>query len=271
MSLIKLNDGETFDQFVQRILAKRRAVRTGMALTNFRKGLDAGFDLATLGGFKPYPIHGILNDLLIDGRITREEYRQIMIAWRDVIPELPTSSPEHVAAYEFAKHMHAGQHIPGSEKPYHLHVLSVAIALANGVRDETSLFTTQDVNRGITAAILHDTIEDTKATREVLACLFNEDTADDVLALSKRHDLHGDEAMIDSIQRILMRPPIIAAVKLADRYINMSKPPKFWSRKKKISYMNQAQTIHDRLGSASPNLSAMLQERINAYPQWIDA
>ena len=65
-------------------------------------------------------------------------------------------------AYEYARLMHAGQRRQSGE-PYIIHPLNVAYILAQMKADRDT----------ICAGLLHDTLEDTKATKEEISNLFN--------------------------------------------------------------------------------------------------
>ena len=69
-------------------------------------------------------------------------------------------------AYELARDLHGGQ-MRESGEPYITHPLNVAYILAEMHADGDTLC----------AALLHDTLEDTKATKEDIRELFNEDVS----------------------------------------------------------------------------------------------
>ena len=69
-------------------------------------------------------------------------------------------------AYEYANEMHSGQTRQSGE-PYIIHPLNVAYIVAEMHADRNT----------VCAALLHDTLEDTHATKEEIAELFNSDIA----------------------------------------------------------------------------------------------
>ena len=77
-------------------------------------------------------------------------------------------------AYEYAEHMHKGQYRESGE-PYIVHPLNVAYSLAKSYADKASVCT----------ALLHDTMEDTKASKEEIAHLFDAEIANLVDSLTK--------------------------------------------------------------------------------------
>jgi (p)ppGpp synthase/HD superfamily hydrolase len=155
--------------------------------------------------------------------------------------------------------------VPGSTLPYLVHVVSVAgeviAALAREPLDKPDL--------AVLCALLHDTVEDTAKTREDVARAFGEEVAAGVEALSKRSTLPKDRQMADSLERIAACPREVAWVKLADRLVNMSEPPHYWTREKRQAYQAEAGVILARLGHASATLAERLRARIAEYDKYI--
>ncbi|MDN5924002.1 MAG: bifunctional (p)ppGpp synthetase/guanosine-3',5'-bis(diphosphate) 3'-pyrophosphohydrolase, partial [Xanthomonadales bacterium] len=128
--------------------------------------------------------------------------------------------PEQVArvrrAYLVGAHAHAGQQRRSGE-PYITHPLAVAGILAGlGMEPET-----------IIAAILHDTLEDTKLSREELQGEFGQtvtELVDGVTKLERVHFSSRQEATAESFRKMLMavaRDLRVILIKLADRLHNM--------------------------------------------------
>lgn len=88
-------------------------------------------------------------------------------------------------AKEFAKQAHEGQ-IRYDGKPYHIHPFEVADAISKMTNNKNL----------IKAAILHDTIEDTKVTYEEIKERFGKATADYVLEVT--HDKNGNYPNLNS-------------------------------------------------------------------------
>ncbi|HHW4680127.1 MAG TPA: RelA/SpoT family protein [Xylella taiwanensis] len=111
---------------------------------------------------------------------------------------------------------HAGQTRKSGE-PYITHPVAVACVLAELGMDAEALI----------AAILHDTIEDTSVTREVLAAEFGEtvaDLVDGVTKLDKLKFRDRQEAAAESFRKMLLamsRDLRVIMIKLADRLHNM--------------------------------------------------
>lgn len=171
------------------------------------------------------------------------------------------SPDRYVAAMRYAAAKHDAQKEPGHDLPYLVHVVSVAAEViaslpAAGLADP---------DLAVTCALLHDTVEDTGTPLEEIRERFGAAVAAGVAALSKNPDLPKGDQMADSLRRILEQPPEIAAVKLADRTINMNEPPHYWSKEKRNAYRAEAGVIADTLGARCPALEARLRSKIASY------
>ena len=182
----------------------------------------------------------------------------------------------YVAALWFAAARHHGQTVPGTERPYLVHVTSVAAEVIAALPGSGL-----DADLAVVCALLHDTLEDTAGSdgerRELaddLADRFGPAVRDGVAALSKR-DRDDDGApiakadrMADSLRRIREQPHAVWAVKLADRITNLAPPPPHWPLAKCAAYRAEAQVIVDALADASPALAARLRARIASYARY---
>ena len=161
----------------------------------------------------------------------------------------------YLAALHFAADRHRGQLVPSSERPYVVHVTSVAMeVVAAGGGD-----------LAVQCALLHDTIEDTATTYDEVAAAFGRPVAEGVRALSKDDRLPKAERMADSLRRIRLQPPDIWMVKLADRITNLQPAPAHWDAAKRTSYRAEAVAIADALAGASAVLDARIRLKIAAY------
>lgn len=119
-------------------------------------------------------------------------------------------------AIEFARRMH-GDQMRASGEPYYTHPVEVSIILAEMHMDMATILT----------AILHDTLEDTKATYEDLKKEFGKDVADLVNGVSKltrieSQTVEGKQAENFRKLVLAMSEDIrVLLVKLADRLHNM--------------------------------------------------
>ena len=173
--------------------------------------------------------------------------------------EIPDKFSLWVKALGFAKEAHEGQLIPGTDLPYILHPMAVGDILKPCITD---------ANAGmlIPLALLHDTIEDTKVTHTDLVREFGQSVADGVAALSKDPELPKEQRMPDSLRRIQVQPRPVWMVKMADRIVNMSPPPTFWSDRKVAAYKEEARLILAELRSADEYLAKILEDKIRKYP-----
>ena len=167
-------------------------------------------------------------------------------------------------ASRFAAEAHAGQCVPGTDLPYLLHLMQVAAEVMGALASEPERGA--DADLALVCALLHDTLEDTPTSRETIAERFGERAADGVAALTKDDSLPKGERMADSLRRILAQPKEVALVKLADRIVNLQRPPAHWSEAKIAAYKDEARTILDALGDASPHLATRFREKMAAYP-----
>lgn len=119
-------------------------------------------------------------------------------------------------AYQYASSLHEGQYRQSGEA-YISHPLNVAYILADMHADKDT----------ICAGLLHDTLEDTKITKEDIISDFNEDIAnlvDGVTKLSKMNFSSKKEQNLANTRKIitgLTEDVRIIIIKLADRLHNM--------------------------------------------------
>lgn len=119
-------------------------------------------------------------------------------------------------AYDYAALMHSGQTRQSGE-PYIIHPLNVAYIVAEMHADRNT----------VCAALLHDTLEDTRATKEEIAELFNSDIAalvDGVTKISKMNFSSKVEQNLANTRKIITSitdDVRIIIIKLADRLHNM--------------------------------------------------
>lgn len=138
-----------------------------------------------------------------------------------LIAQIKTYNPDFdpapvTRAYEYAKKMHEGQ-TRSSGEPYYTHPMEVAGLLANMKMDTATIVT----------AILHDTLEDTKATFDEVKGLFGEEVANLINGVSKLSRIEGQT--VEGKQAENFRKLVLAMsedirvllVKLADRLHNM--------------------------------------------------
>ena len=117
-------------------------------------------------------------------------------------------------AYEVAELAHAGQQRRSGD-PYITHPLAVTTILAELGMDTTTLV----------AALLHDTVEDTRYTLADVTAEFGQDVAHLVDGVTKLDKVQfGDAAEAETIRKMVVamaRDPRVLVIKLADRLHNM--------------------------------------------------
>jgi guanosine-3',5'-bis(diphosphate) 3'-pyrophosphohydrolase len=157
-------------------------------------------------------------------------------------------------AVAFAADKHRTQRRKDADaSPYINHPIALANVLANegGVTDVVVL----------SAAVLHDTIEDTNTTAEELTAIFGAKITATVLDVTddKSLDKH------DRKQRQIERAPHISKeaklVKLADKICNLrdilAAPPADWSPERKQGYFDWAAKVVAGVRGVHPELEAV--------------
>ncbi|MBC3917631.1 bifunctional (p)ppGpp synthetase/guanosine-3',5'-bis(diphosphate) 3'-pyrophosphohydrolase [Undibacterium sp. CY18W] len=176
----------------------------------------------------------------------------------------------YAKAWDFSSRQHNGQtyggKVEGEKVEYINHVASVAMEVIWALQFNA----TANAALAVQCALLHDTLEDTSASYDLLKAEFGQAVADGVQALSKNTALPDKTAqMRDSLDRILLQPQEIWMVKMADRISNLYHPPHYWGNEKILAYRHEAQMIHDELHTADAKLAERLQAKIQAYPQFL--
>ncbi len=131
-------------------------------------------------------------------------------------PAIPPANPVQslLRAASFAARKHHGQTRADNQTPYFSHVSRVTLILAHvfGVEDEEIL----------TAALLHDTLEDTATDYDEIAAQFGTRVADDVVLLTKNVMLPKKAREEDYFRRLAGAPEAVMIAKMADLYDNLS-------------------------------------------------
>lgn len=150
------------------------------------------------------------------------------------------------AAFDFAYSKH-GDQLRKDGTPYITHPIAAAEIVAEMGLDKESL----------TAALLHDTLEDTKTTHEEIAKLFGEDVASIVEGVTKLTRVvytSKEEEQMENLRKMLMamaKDIRVILIKIADRLHNMrtieyQSPEK--QREKALETMEIYAPIAHRLG-----------------------
>jgi len=124
-------------------------------------------------------------------------------------------TPQIKKAIQFAAKKHHGQmrisSTPDEPSPVIIHLFSVALLAAEDGAPE-------DV---VTAALLHDTIEDTKTTREEIAAAFNERVAELVEAVSEDKGLEWKERKLNYLRGMEEVDEEALIIAIADKIDNV--------------------------------------------------
>lgn len=132
--------------------------------------------------------------------------------WTDFVAGLPDSAERQALAraLAFARARHGDQVRRGSDTPYWVHLVRVAMELAGWGEASPTL---------LQAALLHDTVEDTRTTVAEIRSGFGDEVADIVDWLTAPD---GAEAVREYYERLHAQAPFAAQIlKLADRVDNL--------------------------------------------------
>lgn len=156
-------------------------------------------------------------------------------------------------ALQFAARKHRDQRRKGgSAAPYINHLVSVTEILwrVGGVRDTDIL----------TAAMLHDTVEDTGTTPEEIAAVFGETVRSLVMEATDDKSLPKQERKRLQIVNAPHKSPGARKIKLADKISNVTEivqdPPKDWSYERRSEYLDWTRQVIDGLRGQNPELEA---------------
>ena len=147
-------------------------------------------------------------------RIQDAEFRHLIDTIHSYLPQ--ADCEDVTKAYHTAEEAHKEQHRVSGE-PYILHPLAVAQILADMKIDTTT----------ITAALLHDVVEDTACTLEDLRQEFGREVAflvDGVTKLSRLNYRTKEDQQLNSMRKMFLamaKDVRVVVIKLADRLHNM--------------------------------------------------
>ena len=169
-----------------------------------------------------------------------------LVAYSALLDEMkPRFTTEQIAevtqAYAFARDAHEGQ-TRSSGDPYITHPIAVARIALEMQLDHYSVM----------SALLHDVLEDTRATREVLVNTFGDEVATIVDGLSKLNYLEfksKEEAQAESFRKMLLAMVTdlrVILIKLADRLHNMRTIDAL-SRERQMRIARETLEVYSRL------------------------
>jgi len=172
---------------------------------------------------------------------------------QDIISSIQSyhPSPDTVLirkAHQFALEHHKGQ-TRSSGEPYINHVMEVALEATKLRMDSSS----------IVAAILHDTVEDTDASVEIIRKEFNDDIADIVDGLTKLSQVNFSskaEAQSENFRKMLLamaQDIRVLMLKLCDRMHNM----------RTLGFLSKSRQV--RIAQETLDIYAPLAHRLGIY------
>jgi (p)ppGpp synthase/HD superfamily hydrolase len=166
-------------------------------------------------------------------------------------------------AYRFAAEAHIDQRRKGERgEPYLNHLTEVADLAAKATDGS-------DVDLVI-AALLHDTVEDTRVTPEDLSREFGPRVAALVGEVTDNKSLPQAERKRLQVEHAPHLSHGAQIIKLADKTSNVraiiASPPKDWSEARRADYVDWARRVADVCRPASPQLAALFDESAAKAP-----
>ena len=165
-----------------------------------------------------------------------------------------------IKALAFAAMKHRDQRRKdASAAPYINHPIAVANVLANeaGIMDPVVLC----------AALLHDTIEDTKTTKEELEQQFGAKVTSVVLEVTDNKSLEKQDRKQLQIEHAPHLSIEAKLVKLADKICNLrdtaASPPVGWSSERQQDYFAWAAKVIAGVRGTNPTLEALFDDAYN--------
>ncbi len=162
-------------------------------------------------------------------------------------------------AASFAAKKHIGQNRKGlDEAPYINHPLEVANLLVNvgKVEDYDTLI----------AAVLHDTVEDTDATREEIAERFGEKVASIVMEVTDDKSLPKQERKQKQVEHAPHLSTAAKQLKMCDKISNitdvMNNPPDGWSVERRREYVEWGERVFAGLRGVNEHLEEHFDELV---------
>jgi len=180
---------------------------------------------------------------------------------RTIVAEQPLGKIMRTLSFAATKHRdQRRKNIEAS--PYINHSIALAAILANEVG-----ITDPDV---ICAALLHDTIEDTKTTPEELSEHFGARIASIVVEVTDDKTLHKVLRKQHQIDHASSLSGEARLVKLADKIANLrdvaASPPADWSIERKQEYFDWAGKVIDKIRGTHVALEALFDSAARARP-----
>ncbi len=160
-------------------------------------------------------------------------------------------------ALDFAARKHRDQRRKGAaSEPYINHLAEVARLVAEATAGRDSVV--------VLAALLHDTVEDTKTTAEELAREFGPEVAALVLEVTDDKRLPKTERKRLQVENASHKSPRAKLIKIADKISNLrailSSPPVDWDLERQRDYFEWAARVIAGCRGANQALEAQFDE-----------
>jgi (p)ppGpp synthase/HD superfamily hydrolase len=169
---------------------------------------------------------------------------------------------EVLRAARFAAEKHADKKRKGAARePYVNHLLEVAQLVSTAIPNpDTNL---------VMAALLHDTIEDTKTTREELIDHFGSDVANLVVEMTDDKLLSKQERKRLQIENAPKKSVRAQVIKLADKISNLRSillsPPTDWDLQRQREYFTWAELVVGGLTKPNAILKAEFERTVKQF------
>lgn len=161
---------------------------------------------------------------------------------------------EIFTALDFAANRHKHQRRKGgTQEPYINHLIEVVYLL-------TSVANICDVDI-LSAAILHDVIEDTETTLEEISILFGARVCHWVAALTDDKTLPKDERKRQVLAHLPTADEAVRLIKLSDLCSNVVSIPAEWDQERTKAYLGWTQQAAALCAGISPTLDAVFKAR----------
>lgn len=165
-------------------------------------------------------------------------------------------------AVEFAAEAHAGQRLDNGKTPYFNHLAEVAARCARHEPFDPVL---------VTAAYLHDTVEDTGVTEELIRERFGDAVADLVMEVTDPPDLKGKARRQRQVDHAATSSERAKLIKIADKTSNVGelvdRPAKDETVKGMRKYLDWARAVVDACRGVDGDMEAAFDtaaERLEA-------
>lgn len=163
--------------------------------------------------------------------------------------------PQLLKVLNFAAQKHKNQTRKDGKIPYINHPIQVANILAQNGETDISL---------LSAALLHDTIEDTNTSEEEILENFGQEVLQIVLDCTDDKSLSKQERKDKQVSSASSKCRPAKALKIADKICNVkdisSSPPKGWSIKRKEEYLDWSAKVVNELSGTNTQLEEYFNE-----------